>query len=174
MNYYNDLSNKQAAISTFGPSDVVQAVVGFISSDPKRRMTSVLDPVAISGNQEVFLVWLSLEDSETKVPMPSVGDDMRIFRIPVPVDESLAGRTLMHGSMVRQTAKAAAEAAYQKRSHNYPIVYAFKDGYIVCFTPGGFPGLDVIFSDADQLPQEEVFQLWVDAPVLQFSGNSEA
>lgn len=174
MNYYNDLGTNQAAVYTFGPADVVQTVTNFIKDHPQRRLASMLDPVAIAGDQEVFLVWLSFVDPEAEMQSPFAGQDMHIFRIPLPVDDSLVGRTLMHGATVRETAMKAAKAAYEQRVHNYPVVYAFKDGYIICFTPGGFPGLGMMFSDTADLPQDKVFQLWVDAPILQLvSGDEE-
>ncbi|QEU47949.1 hypothetical protein FMM01_11885 [Schleiferilactobacillus harbinensis] len=173
MNYYKDLGTNQAAMNTFGPADVVQTVNKIIEGDPRRRMLGTLDPLAIAGDQEVFLVWLSYLDTEDENQSPFEGNDLRIFRIPLPVDDSLVARTLMHGSVVRETAMKAAEAAYQKRLHNYPTVYAFKDGYTVCFTPGNFPGLEVVFSDTDQLQQDKVFQLWSDAPIVPLDGRDE-
>lgn len=49
----------------------------------------MLDPLAIAGDQEVFLVWLSFVDPEAEVQSPFAGQDMRIFRTPLPVDDSL-------------------------------------------------------------------------------------
>lgn len=173
MNYYNDSGTNQAAVYTFSPADVAQTVTNFIKDNPQRRLASMLDPLAITGAQEVFLVWLSFVDPEAKVQSPFAGQDMRIFRIPLPVDESIAGRTLMNGATVRETAWRRQRPPMRSGRTTIQSCYAFKDGYIVCFTPGGFSGVEMMFSDTAGLPQDKVFQLWVDAPILQLVGSDE-
>lgn len=173
---YQDLANTTEDNTPSGPPDwLLPAATAYLRAHLNRFLGVIVAPLVASDDQSTYLVWPRDEDL-----INLIGKDLTTWepeyymtvRTPEPVRLDLAARALMRASTVRDTALRDAASHYLAASPNYPLVYAFKDGYIVSMTINRFPLAHWLFSGISDMDPDKPIGLWANLPVIHmYQGN---